>query len=291
MSAARYESFFGLVERPFSLTPDPKYFFKSRAHGRALESLTFGLRRRDRFLLLTGDLGFGKTTICRTLMEQLRRRVPVAYAANPLLSPEHLLRLLLQDFGAVSSGATLHGESLSHELYETLAEFLTGLERVNEGAVLIVDEAHTTPPLVMDELTRLSALSVDGEKAMQIVLAAQPSDGDTSPAWMHRIERDISTRARLLAFGREDCAEYVAHRLTIAAGASIAFTPRAIDVLFGLSGGVPRLVNLLCERALQEAAAAESHKIEPAFVEAAASALELLRARPKRFRWFNKRVS
>ena len=290
MSAAGYESFFGLVERPFSLTPDPKYCFKSRAHGRALESLTFGLRRRDRFLLLTGDLGFGKTTICRTLVEQLRRRVPVAYAANPLLSPEHLLRLILEDFGAVPD-RTLHATNTSDELYKTLADFLTALERVKEGAVLIVDEAHTTPPLVMEELTRLSTLSVNGEKAMQIVFAAQPPDGETNPAWMHRIDRDISTRARLLPFGREDCAEYVAHRLKIAGGARIAFTSRAIDVLFNFSGGVPRLVNLLCERALQEAAAAKSHKIEPAFVEAAASALELLRARPKRFRWFNKRVS
>lgn len=228
MIARSYESFFGLVERPFSLTPDPKYFFKSRSHGRALESLIFGLRRRDRFLLLAGDLGYGKTTICRTLLEQLRRRVPVAYAVSPLLSPVDLLRLLLQDFGALPSDWTLQEDRSSHELYDAFVEFLRGLKRVNEGAVLIVDEAHTTPSLVMDELVRLSSVSVEGEKVIQIVLAAQPSDGDE---WMHRIERDITTRARLLPLGREDLTAYVTHRLTIAGGASVAFMPRALDVL------------------------------------------------------------
>jgi general secretion pathway protein A len=108
---------------------------------------------------------------------------------------------------------------------------------------------------------------------------------------MQALDQQISTRARLLPFGREDCAAYISHRLKLAGGADVGFTSRAIDVLFALSGGVPRLVNLLCERALCEAAAGRARRIEPAYIEAAASALELLRARPKRFRWFHRHVS
>lgn len=293
MTAGSYETFFGLVERPFSLTPDPKFFFKSRAHGRALESLIFGLRRRDPFLLVTGDLGMGKTVICRTLVEQLKRRVPVSYTANPLMSPADLLRLLLHDFGAVSPEDVrgMMSEASPHELFDHFVKFLSGMNRPREGNVLVIDEAHTIPGLLVEQLNRLTALEVDGEKAVQVVLAAQPADGEPSALGVSELDRQTATRARLLPLGREECAAYVTHRLTIAGGSAITFSARAIDVLFGLSGGVPRLVNLLCERALQETALVESRKVEPSAVEAAASALELRRARPKRFRWFKKRVS
>lgn len=291
MSGTSYESFFGLSERPFSLTPDTKYFFKSRSHGRALESLTFGLRRRDRFLLLSGDLGLGKTTICRTLVEQLRRRVPVSYVPNALLSPADLLRRLMHDFGFASDdNVAVDATSSSQDLYEMFAQMLTDVRPTKECAVLILDEAHTIPPPILDELARLASITVEGHAALQTVLAAQPAENDGLPG-IHSIEREITTRARLLPFGREDCAAYIAHRLTVAGGANVTFTPRAIDVLFGLSGGVPRLVNLLCERALQESAAHERRKIEPAAIEAAATSLELLRARRRRFRWFHRRVS
>jgi general secretion pathway protein A len=288
MSAVAYESFYGLVDRPLSLTPDPKYFFKGRTHGRALDVLNVGLRRRESFLLLTGDLGVGKTTTSRTLIEQWRRRSPVAYVENPLLSPPDLLRLVLRDFGAASSELTVQQET--HELYDLFVGFVGGLKRVRDGAVLVIDEVHHMPALLIEHLNRLTALSVNGEKVLQVVLAGQPVD-DGAPLAIEAVDAKIATRARLLPFGREDCAAYVTHRLTIAGGAAVTFTPRAVDVLFGLSGGVPRLVNLICERALQEAAASEARKIEPVSIEAAASALELLRARPKRFRWFNKRVS
>jgi type II secretory pathway predicted ATPase ExeA len=293
MTAAGYESIHGLVERPFSLTPDPKWFFNSRSHGRALDSLLIGLGRRDHFLLLTGDLGVGKTTICRTLIHQLRRRTALAYCANPLLSSTDLLRLLLHDFGGATSetAAAVPADGSRQRLFDALVNCLRGLARAREGPVLIVDEAHTTPAEVMDELLQLSAITIDGERVMQIVLSAQPSDSDAAANGIHRIDADIATRARILPFGREDCADYVTHRLTLAGAVGISFTPRAIDLLFGLSGGVPRLVNLLCERALQVSAADGSRKIEPATIEHAASALALLRARPKRFRWFQKRVS
>jgi general secretion pathway protein A len=140
-------------------------------------------------------------------------------------------------------------------------------------------------------LRRLSSAAIARGKVMPVVFASQPTENNLIAGALQVLDPHVATRARLLPFGREDCAAYVTHRLAVAGGSQIAFTSRATDVLFALSGGVPRLVNLLCEHALQEAAAAGSRKIDPAFVESAAAALELRRARPRRFRWFHKQVS
>ena len=132
----------------------------------------------------------------------------------------------------------------------------------------------------------------NGDRLLQVVLVGQPPSGEHGAVGVAVLDEQVSTKARLVPLARDECADYVSHRLNIAGGgAAVSFTPRAIDTVYGLSGGVPRLVNLVCERALQEAAASDSHKIEPASVEAAASALQLLRARPRRFRWFTRRVS
>jgi general secretion pathway protein A len=287
-----YESFFGLVERPFSLTPDPKYFFKSRAHGRAIETLTFGLRRRERFLLVTGDLGVGKTVLCRTLVEQFRRRGLVSLISNPLMTPDQFLRLLLEDFGAVAPDDARLDGAATYELHELLLNFLGELQTTHEGSVIVIDEAHTLPAAVVDHLLQLARVEHHRERVVQFVLVGQPTAGEHGALGIGVLDEHVSTKARLLPLGRDECADYVLHRLTIAGGAAAAsFTPRAIDTLYGLSGGVPRLVNLLCERALQEAAAANAHRIESPAVEAAASALQLLRSRPRRFRWFSRRVS
>ena len=122
-----YEAFFGFVERPFSLTPDPKYYFRSRSHGRAFDALSAGIARRESLLLLTGDLGVGKTTLCRTFMALLEPKTRAALVGNALLSPEDLLRLLLQDLGAIARDEVLHGRLVGAtrvELRQMLDEFL-----------------------------------------------------------------------------------------------------------------------------------------------------------------------
>lgn len=288
-----YEAFFGLVERPFSLTSDPKYFFKTGSHGRALETLTFGLRRREGLILVTADMGVGKTVLCRALVEQLRRKGPVALVPNPLLPPGGLFRLLLEDFGVVSTddiGARTNAAT-PHELHNILVTFLSGLKS-SRTATVVVDEAHRLPAVLVQHLLALAAPEPNQERALQLVLMGMPSAGDSSALGIAALDEQVSTKTRLVPFSRDECEEYVSYRLKVAGIApSASFTPRALDVLHGLSGGVPRLINLLCERALQEAETQGSHKIEPAMIAAAASALELLLARPRRFRWFSKRVS
>jgi general secretion pathway protein A len=283
-----YEAFFGFVERPFSLTPDPKYYFRSRSHNRAFESLSAAVKRRESLLLVSGDLGVGKTTLCRTLMDMLERKTRAALVGNSLLSPEDLLRLLLQDLGAVAKEEVKRGRLVGAsraELHQLLDEFLHDLRSSKDGAVLIIDEAHSLPPATVDQVIELTLLESNREKVLQVLLAGQSSSAGNATIAKPLDER-LSTRARLLPLERDECERYVSHRLTIAGGPHVSFSTRAMEVIYGLSGGVPRLVNLLCERALQEGAAAGSRKIEPGMVESAASALELLRFRPKRFRWF-----
>jgi len=287
-----YEAFFGFVERPFSLTPDPKYYFRSRSHGRAFDALAAGISRRESLLLITGDLGVGKTTLCRTFVALLERKTRAALVGNSLLSPEDLLRLLLQDLGAIAKDEVRDGRlagATRAGLQQMLDEFLLGLRLSKDGAVLIIDEAHSLPSATVEQIVQLAALESNRENVLQILLAGQPAVAG-GPALPRALDERLATRARLLPLERDECERYVHHRLTIAGGASVTFSQRAIEVIYGLSGGVPRLVNLLAERALQEGAVLGARRIEPGMIESAASALQLLRLRPKRFRWFGTSV-
>jgi general secretion pathway protein A len=288
-----YEAFFGLAERPFSLTPDPKYFFKGRSHGRALETLTFGLRRREQFQLVTSEVGIGKTILSRTLACQLARHMRVSLVMNPLLTRGGLVRLLLEDLGP-TTGDEVRRHTLgasTDQLHDWLVELLRN-RGSKSPAVVVVDEAHTMPPALTEQLLSLAALTGEGEKLLQVILLGQPGSGEPATLGIPALDERVSINTRLLPLSREECGTYVAHRLRVAAGRAIAtFTPRAIHVLYGLSGGSPRLVNLLCERALQESGAQGSYRVGPDMIEDAAAALDLLRTRPRRFRWFTKRVS
>ena len=288
-----YEAFFGLLERPFSLTSDPKYFFASRSHGSARDTLREGLGRGERFLIVAGDLGIGKTALCRTLIPELRHQSPVCFIGNPLLTPSGLFRLLLEDFGALSHkdlSADHPAGATPHQLRDLLVEFLDRSR--SAGAVVVIDEAQALPQSVVEHLLLLGALYQQNERPLQLVLVGQPLLAEPWAIGVRALNEHVSTRARLAPLFRDECSAYVAHRLAVAGaeGPSL-FTASAIDTLYALSGGIPRLINLLAERALQEAAMQRTHKIGPGMVDAAASALELLRGTPRRFRWFTRRVS
>ena len=286
-----YESFFGLVERPFSLTPDPRYFFKNGPHGRTLEALTFGLRRREPFLLVAGDLGVGKTILGRVLTDQLRRRGPVSFVSNPLVTPDQLFRLLVEDFSGLPGEGRSAIQLGTADHFDFLSQTLTELRTERSAAVTIIDDAHRLPAAVMEQLLALAMPDPGRDLALQIVLLGQPP-AHTPLALGSPIDDRLATKCRLVPLTRDECSDYVRHRLRVAgAEARPIFSPRALEVLFGLSNGLPRLVNLLCERALQDAAGQQSETIEAGVMTSAASALELTHTRPRRFRWFGKRVS
>jgi general secretion pathway protein A len=289
--APDYAAFFRFTQRPFSLTPDPRFYYRSRSHARVFDALSAAIARRDSVMLVLGDLGVGKTTLCKTLLELHERKSRAALVGNALLSPQDLLRLMLQDLGAISKEDIDQGRLQSTPragLLELFDDFLGRLKATSEGAVLIVDEAHSLPPATKEQVLEIATLASNKDRVLQFLLAGQPGLGGAALLPTFADER-LSVKARLLPLERDECERYIIHRLAIGGGNAVTFSPQAIEVIYNLSGGVPRLVNLLCERALQEAAEREANRIEPVMIESAASALDLIRLRPKRFRWYGTR--
>jgi general secretion pathway protein A len=277
-----YEQYYGLTEKPFSLTPDPKYLYRSQSHANAFELLQYAVQRREGFVVVTGDIGTGKTTLCRALLEQIDRKTFTALILNPFLSEEDLLKRILVDFGVMSreeaKAGRLAGVS-KQELIDALQEFLLGLIPLNAGAVLIIDEAQNLPLAVLEQIRILSNLETDKEKLLQIILVGQLNLQTLlrSPE-LRQLDQRVSIRYELKPLDEETVAAYVAHRLAIAGGsARVAFTSRALGRVHKLSGGIPRLINLICDRALLAGFSARAKRITPEMVGRAAESLDLKR--------------
>jgi general secretion pathway protein A len=280
-----YEEYFGFTEKPFSLTPDPKYLFKSTSHANAFELLQYAIRRREGFVVVTGDIGTGKTTLCRAILEQVDRKTFTALVLNPFLAEEDLLRLILQEFGVVSRDEIKRGHLLGvskAELIETLNEFLLSLQRIGAQALLIIDEAQNLPLQVLEQIRILSNLETEKEKLLQIVLVGQSNLKDLlRRAELRQLDQRVSIRYDLLPLSREETAAYVQHRLSVAGGgAAVTFTPKSTARVHRYTSGIPRLINLICDRALLSAYSDRTGRIVPAFVDGAADSLAL--HRPKR---------
>jgi general secretion pathway protein A len=291
-----HEDYYGFTEKPFSLTPDPKYLFKSQSHASAFELLQYAIRRREGFVVVTGDIGTGKTTLCRAILQQLDRKTFTALILNPFLSEEDLLRLILVDFGVVSRDEAKRGRLAGvtkQELIDTLNEFLLSLLPLGAGALLIIDEAQNLPLQVLEQIRILSNLETDKEKLLQIVLVGQRNLKDLlkSPE-LRQLDQRISIRYELEPLNREETAAYIAHRLAIAGGgAAVSFAPRALDLVHRYTGGIPRLINLLCDRSLLGGYSARTARITPDLVTAAATTLELRMPRRPLTRWFQRRAA
>ncbi len=275
-----HEEYFGFIEKPFSLTPDPKYLYKSESHANAFDLLQYAIRRREGFVVVTGDIGTGKTTLCRAILEQLDRKTFTALVLNPFLTEEDLLRLILQDFGVVSRDEVKRGHLdgvTKQELIDTLNEFLLSLRPLRAGALLIIDEAQNLPPRVLEQIRILSNLETDKEKLLQIVLVGQLNLKDLlrSPD-MRQLDQRVSIRYELKPLTREETSAYIAHRLTIAGGgAAVSFSRKALDLVHRHTSGIPRLINMVCDRALLGGYSARINRISPEMVSAAAAVLDL----------------
>ena len=289
-----YESYYGFVEKPFSLTPDPKYLYRSPSHAGAFELLQYAIRRREGFVVITGDIGTGKTTLCRALLEEIDRTTYTALVLNPFLSEEDLIKRILQDFGVVSreeikGGAFRH--ATKQELIDALYDFLLGLVPLKASAVLIIDEAQNLPLSVLEQIRILSNLETDKEKLLQIILVGQLNLQTLlrSPE-LRQLDQRVSIRYQLEPLDRDGVSGYVAHRLAIAGGSgSVGFTTRALDTVHRLTNGIPRLINLVCDRALLSGFSERSNRITPEMVAHAADSLDVQPA-ARRFAWASRRV-
>jgi general secretion pathway protein A len=275
-----YEEFYGFVQSPFTLAPDPRFLYRSESHDDAINLLLQAIRRKEGFIVLTGDIGTGKTTICRALMEQLDSATFTSLILNPFLSVEELLREVLLDFGVVSREAVRSGRvatASKHELISTLHEFLLSLMAIKGSGVLIIDEAQHLSPQVLEQIRIISNLETNEAKLLQIVLVGQLNLLDVlAEAELRQLDQRISIRAALKPLTREEVEAYIAHRLWVArGGTSVQFEPAALNLVHRVSGGVPRIINLLCDRALMAGATARIHQITPGLIEEAAQSLGL----------------
>ena len=291
-----YENYYGFTEKPFSLTPDPKYLYRSQSHANAFDLLQYAIRRREGFVVVTGDIGTGKTTLCRALLEQIDRTTFTALVLNPFLSEADLLKRILLDFGVISRDEVKAGRLsgvTKQELIDTLYDFLLGLIPLKASAVLIIDEAQNLPLQVLEQIRILSNLETDKEKLLQIILVGQLNLQTLlrSPE-LRQLDQRVSIRYELKPLDAETVAAYVAHRLTIAGGsASVAFTAKALAQVHRLSGGIPRLINLICDRALLAGFSVQADRITPDMVQHAATSLDLQSPIVPWFGWLKRRAS
>jgi general secretion pathway protein A len=290
-----YEDYYGFTEKPFSLTPDPKYFFKSESHANALELLQYAIRRREGFVVVTGDIGTGKTTLCRALLEEIDRNTFSALVLNPFLSERDLLTLILQDFGVVSRDDVKRGR-VAHvskqELIETLYDFLLSLLPLRASAVLIIDEAQNLPTPVLEQIRILSNLETDREKLLQIMLVGQLNlQASLKAPEMRQLDQRVSIRYQLKPLTRDEVAAYISHRIRVAGpSTTVSFESKAIDLVHRCSDGIPRLINLLCDRTLLAAFSARTNRVLPGMVKQGSRTLELDSGRTSRFGWFRRRT-
>jgi general secretion pathway protein A len=291
-----YEDYYGFTEKPFSLTPDPKYLFKSASHASAFELLQYAIRRREGFVVITGDIGTGKTTLCRALLEQIDRKTFTALVLNPFLSEEDLLRLILQEFGVVSRDEIKRGRLVGvtkQQLIETLNDFLLSLLRIGAQAVLIIDEAQNLPLQVLEQIRILSNLETEKEKLLQIVLVGQLNLKELlRKPELRQLDQRVSIRYDLKPLTAEETSAYVQHRLSVAGGgAAVSFVPKALARVHQCTAGIPRLINLVCDRTLLNAYSSHTNRVVAEFVERAADSLEIERPRRSLRGWFRQRIA
>lgn len=285
-----YEDYYGFVEKPFSLTPDPKYLYLSESHGNAAELLEFGIRRREGFVVITGDIGTGKTTLCRAVLERLDGRTFTSLVLNPFLAEDDLLRVVLQDFGVVSREDVKRGRLAGvsrRELVDALNDFLLSLLPLGATALLVLDEAQNLPRPVLEHIRILSNLETDKQKLLQIVLVGQTNLKDVlrSPD-LRQLDQRVSIRYSLRPLTADETSAYICHRVAIAGGGTtVSFTPRALDLIYRYTNGIPRLINLLCDRALLAAYSDRAVRITPEMVRRGATALELRTPRASLLSW------
>ena len=247
-----YESFFGFKEKPFNITPDPKYLYLSGQHQEAIAHLLYGIQERGGFVVITGEIGTGKTTLCRYLVDQLDERTEGAIIFNPNLSEIELLKSINEDFGIISTGET------KKELIDELNQFLLEQRLRGKNMVLIIDEAQNLQPAVLEQVRMLSNLETEKEKLIQIILIGQPQLKKLlARAELRQLDQRVTARYHLNPLSREETYEYIRHRLDVAAnGNSVTFETVALKQVYRFSRGTPRLINVVCDRVLLGAFAA-----------------------------------
>jgi general secretion pathway protein A len=245
-----YKGYFGLKESPFSIAPNPRFLFMSERHKEALAHLSYGLGETGGFALLTGEVGTGKTTISRRLMEQLPENTQAAFILNPTLSSQELLATICDELKIRyrKTGATL--KTLTDKIYEKLNKN----HKDNLNTLLIIDEAQHLAPEVLEQLRLLTNLETDTKKLLQVILIGQPELKQLLQRRdLRQLAQRITARYHLLPLTKVEVTQYIQHRLSVAQCDRMLFEKAAVAEIHRISQGIPRIINLLCERSLTNA--------------------------------------
>jgi len=241
-----YENFYGFREKPFEITPDPKFLYLSENHKEALAHLTYAVRERKGFTVITGEVGTGKTTLIKTLLSKLDGNTKTAYLFNPMMGSTDFLHYICEDLG-------LRGQKRSKGQYlSQLHKFLMACYSRNENVVLIVDEAHKLDPKLLEEVRLLTNLETSKSKLLQVILTGQPELNEIlEDPQFRQLKQRVSLRYHVKTLSKEDTGKYIKKRLRIAGTFDLnIFTPKALNQIYKYSKGIPRLINIVCDNAL-----------------------------------------
>ena len=267
-----YKKFFGLKENPFNVNPDPRYLFLTHHTQEALACLTYGIETRKGFILLTGEVGTGKTTLINKLLEWLHKeRVSTAFVFNPRLSVMQFFEFMMADFG-IPCESRQKGQMLLK-----LNQWLLERYQAGERAVLIVDEAQNLSPQMLEEIRLLTNLETSTEKLLQIVLSGQPElDQKLNQPQLRQLRQRITLRAKTRQLTIEETQGYIQERLRIAGIENTEiFSPEAIATVYRYARGIPRVTNLLCEHALVSSFVDQLNPVPPEIIEEVARDFDL----------------
>ena len=265
-----YLEFYGLKQSPFDITPNPRFLFHSTKHQEAFNHLLYGIRERKGFVQLTGEVGAGKTTLCRALLEQLDGHFSTALILNPVLSGDELMKAIATEYGLDVKGKD------RLETMATISDYLLRQTLAGKETVLIVDEAQNLTEELLEQVRLISNIETDDRKLLQIVLMGQPELRERLNSHkLRQLRQRITVRYHLNPLSRAEVGQYIRHRLALAGSqGKPTFTAPAIWRVYKYSKGIPRLVNALCDKALLAGFVERSHRINYRLVGRAIRELE-----------------
>ncbi len=266
-----YKKFYGFKEKPFDITPDPKFVYFSETHREALAHLRYAIREGKGFSVITGEVGTGKTTLVHTLLNKMDGTVRTAYIFNPVMDPEDFFNYICEDLGLKSNGVRSRGQNLT-----LLHSFLLNCYAQNERVFLIIDEAQSLDTKLLEEVRLLTNLETSKNKLLHVILLGQPELNKTLADERFRaLKQRITIRYDLSTLNLTDTREYILHRLKKAGARNLSvFDEGAISAIYEYSKGIPRLINIVCDNALLAGFSQEKNRITKSIIEEVIKDLE-----------------